>query len=171
MLRNLTAALLLVAALVLQVSFANRLLGSFAPDLVLLTVAALAVLRGPVPGAVIGFFGGLGYDLLPPANHTLGQYALVMCALGYVAGRTGERLPLLAVLLCAVAEPGLAAGLGALIGSPGVTWTVLRTAWPREALCNLVVAPLVLRAVTALHSQRRRGGGGELVTSWRRGTA
>ncbi|GAB3903621.1 hypothetical protein GCM10027612_70340 [Microbispora bryophytorum subsp. camponoti] len=66
MARNLLAALLLFVALVLQVSVVNRLLFSWAPDLVLLTVAALATRRGPVPGAVIGFCGGLAYDLLPP---------------------------------------------------------------------------------------------------------
>jgi rod shape-determining protein MreD len=171
MLRNLTAALLLLAVLVLQVSFFNRLLGSFAPDLVLLTVVSLAAIRGPASGAVIGFCGGLAYDLLPPSNHTAGQYALLMCVLGYVAGRMGERVPLLAVAACAIVAPGLAQGIGALLGSPGVTWTVLGAIWPRAAICNLVAAPAVLWVATALHRQRRRVGGAELVTSWRRGTA
>ncbi|MEW9533305.1 rod shape-determining protein MreD [Microbispora sp. NPDC049125] len=171
MLRNLTAALLLLAALVLQVSLASRLLGVFAPDLVLLTVAALAAVRGPVPGAVIGFCGGLAYDLMPPAHHTLGQYALVLCVLGYAAGRVGEQAPLVTVVVCALLGPGLEAGFGALLGSPGVTWDVVRSAWVRGALCNLVAAPAVFWAVTALHRHGRRGGGTELVTSWRRGTA
>ncbi|TQS27542.1 rod shape-determining protein MreD [Microbispora sp. KK1-11] len=172
MARNLLAALLLFVALVLQVSVVNRLLLSWAPDLVLLTVAALATRRGPVPGAVIGFCGGLAYDLLPPSNHTLGQYALVLCALGYAAGRAGDRVPPVAVAACAVVAPGMLAGLGALIGAPGVTWPVLATAWPRAAICNLVAAPLVLWAVKVTHGgHRRRAGGGELVPSWRRGTA
>lgn len=150
----------------------NRLLLSWAPDLVLVTVAALATRRGAVPGAVIGFCGGLAYDLLPPSNHTLGQYALVLCALGYAAGRLGDRVPLFAVAACAVLAPGMLAGLGALIGAPGVTWSVLATAWPRAAICNLVAAPLALWAVKVTHGgHRRRAGGGELVPSWRRGTA
>lgn len=172
MLRNLTAALLLFAALVLQVSVLNRLLFTWAPDLVLLTVAALATKRGALAGAVIGFSGGLAYDLLPPANHTLGQYALVLCALGYAAGRMGDRLPLLTVAMCGVLAPGMAAGLGALLGAPGVTWAVLGASWPKAAICNLVATPLVIRAVNAVHGGRgRRAGGSELVTSWRRGTA
>ena len=49
---------------------------------------------------------------------------------------------------------------------------VLATAWPRAAVCNLVAAPLVLWAVKVTHGgHRRRAGGGELVPSWRRGTA
>jgi rod shape-determining protein MreD len=171
MFRNLTATLLIIAALVLQVSLVNRLLGWFAPDLVLLVVVALAAIRGPLAGAVIGFCGGLAYDLLPPANHTLGQYALVLCALGYAAGRVGGRLPLLTVAVCAVIFPGLSAGIGALLGSPGVTWTVLRTAWPRAALCDLVAAPAVVWVVAALHRHGRRDGATQLVTSWRRGMA
>ncbi|MBP2706712.1 rod shape-determining protein MreD [Microbispora sp. RL4-1S] len=171
MLRNLTAGLLLLLALVLQVSLLNRLLGSFAPDVVLLTVVALAATRGPAAGAVIGFCGGLAYDMLPPANHTLGQYALVMCALGYLAGRAGERAPLVIVAVCAVIAPGLVEGIGALLGSPGLTWPVIRTVWLRSAVCNLVAAPAVFWVVNALSRQRRRGGGNELVTSWRRGTA
>ncbi|WP_327047086.1 rod shape-determining protein MreD [Microbispora sp. NBC_01189] len=172
MLRNVTAALLLFVALVLQVSLVNRLLFMWAPDLVLLTVAVLAAKRGPLPGAVIGFCGGLAYDLLPPANHTLGQYALVLCFLGYAAGRMGERLPLLAMAACAVLAPGMVAGLGALLGAPGVTWGVLATAWPRAAVCNLVAAPLVLWAVNALYGGRRgRAGRTELVPGYRRGAA
>ncbi|GLV50899.1 hypothetical protein TBS_14700 [Thermobispora bispora] len=169
--RNLTAALLLFAALVLQVSVVNPLFGRFAPDLVILVVLSLAVFRDPVAGAVIGFFGGLAYDLLPPSDHTLGQYALVLCALGYVSGRVGGQLPLVTVALCTVAAPALVLGVGALLGTPGATWETLRTAWPREALCDLIVLPAVLWAVGGLHQGRRRSGGTRLVTNWRRGTA
>ncbi|GAB3903617.1 hypothetical protein GCM10027612_70330 [Microbispora bryophytorum subsp. camponoti] len=96
----------------------------------------------------------------------------MLCALGYVAGRVGERVPLLAVAACALVAPGMLAGLGELIGAPGVTWPVLATAWPRAAVCNLVAAPLVLWAVKVTHGgHRRRSGGGELVPSYRRGTA
>ncbi|MCT9930996.1 rod shape-determining protein MreD [Planotetraspora sp. A-T 1434] len=170
MLRNLTAALLVFAALVIQAGFVNRLSPRIAPDLVLLVVLSLAALRGPLPGAVIGFCGGLAYDLLPPADHPLGQYALVMCALGWLAGRLGDQLPLLAVMSCAVVAPGLAAGLGALLGDPGVSWAVLRAAWPPIALCNLLAAPVVLWAVSAPH-RRRRPGETESMRGWRRGMA
>lgn len=175
MLRNLSAALLIFAALVLQVSLVNRLLGAYAPDFALLTIVALAALRGPTAGAVIGFFGGLAYDLLPPASHTLGQYALLLCALGYLAGRVGGHAPMLTVAVFAVIAPGLAAGIGALLGNPGVTWAVLQSAWPRAALCNVVAAPVVVWLLTGRHRQRGRGGrartGLGSMTNWRRGMA
>ncbi|MFC0860714.1 rod shape-determining protein MreD [Sphaerimonospora cavernae] len=176
MLRNLTAALLIFAALVLQASLVNRLLGAYAPDFVLLIILTLAALRGPQAGAVIGFSGGLAYDLLPPASHTLGQYALLLCALGYAAGRVGGQSPMLTVAVCAVVAPGLAAGIGALLGHPGVTWTVLRSAWPRAALCDLVAVPAVVWLLSDRYRLRRRRGragstGMGSTTSWGRGTA
>jgi rod shape-determining protein MreD len=170
MLRNVVAAALILAALVLQVSVVNQLSPRIGPDLVLLVVLILAAMRGAVPGAVIGFCGGLAYDLMPPSDHALGQYALVMCALGWLAGRAGGQMPLLIVMFCAVIAPGLAAGIGALLGDPGVNWAVLKTAWPKAAVCNLLFAPLVLWAVNRLQP-RRRGRRSEFVTSWRRGTA
>lgn len=176
MFRNLTAALIIFTALVLQVSLVNRLLGAYAPDFVLLTVLTLAALRGPTAGAVIGFCGGLAYDLLPPASHTLGQYALLMCALGFVVGRFGENAPMLTVAIFAVIAPGLAAGIGALLGNPGVTWTVLGSAWPRAAVCNLVAALAMVWLLSGRYRQRRRRGGSGSTgmgptTSWGRGMA
>jgi rod shape-determining protein MreD len=171
MFRNLVAAALILTALVLQVGLVNRVSPRIGPDLVLLVVLSLAALRGAaVPGAVIGFFGGLAYDLLPPSDHALGQWALVMCVLGFLVGRAAGQLSLLVVALCAVIAPGLAAGIGALLGDPGVTWSVLRTAWLKVAVCNLLLAPVVLWAVSALQP-KRRARGSEFVTSDRRGTA
>ena len=144
----------------------NRLLVSLAPDLALLVVIALAVARGPVDGAIIGFCVGLAADLLPPSDHALGQYALVMCATGFAAGRGAERAPMLTIAACAVAAPGLAAGIGVLLGDPGVGWAVLRMAWPRVALCNLLAAPAVVWAVSALSRERRAKA--EFVPSWSR---
>src|SRR3954469_12754190 len=85
---RLWAALVMVIALVLQVAVANRLPlpGSVTPDLVLLTVVALALVNGPLVGLVTGFCAGLTADIVPPADHTIGRYALIYCLVGYICG-------------------------------------------------------------------------------------
>ncbi|GIH28026.1 hypothetical protein Aph01nite_63360 [Acrocarpospora phusangensis] len=156
MARNLGTIVLLFFALVLQVTVVNRLGFPVTPDLVLLVVIALATLRGPLGGAVIGFLTGLAADLAPPADHVLGQYALVMCVTGYLAGRWANRVPMLSVAVCAAGAPALAVGVGSLLGDPGVDWNTFVSLWPGAALCNLLAAPIVVWIVHRLYRPARR---------------
>lgn len=65
--RTLLSVALVVVALVIQVSVLARLhLPGAVPDLVLLTVLALALVYGHVGGALVGFGAGLLSDLAPP---------------------------------------------------------------------------------------------------------
>jgi rod shape-determining protein MreD len=164
--RTITAAALIFIALIVQVTMVNRLPFAAVPDVVLVVVIALAVLHGPVPGAVIGFFAGFAADLLPPSHHLIGQYALVMCVTGFVAGRGAERAPFLTAALCAILAPGLGIGIGALLGDPGIDWQTVRFSWPRMAAANLIAVPIVVWAVTALHRGRR--GRATSVPAWGR---
>lgn len=152
---KLIAAVLVFVALIVQVTMINQLPFVVVPDLVLLVVIALAVLQGPVAGAVIGFCAGLAADLLPPSHHVLGQYALIMCITGFLAGHGAERAPMLTAAICAIVAPVLAIGLGALLGDPGINWQALQTSWPRAAVANLLAVPIVVWAVAALHRGRR----------------
>jgi rod shape-determining protein MreD len=43
--------------------------------------------RGPEQAAVLGFVAGLLLDLVPPADHVAGRWALALVVVGYVAGR------------------------------------------------------------------------------------
>jgi rod shape-determining protein MreD len=83
--RAVLSALLVAAALVLQLTVVNRLAlpGGGTPDLVLLVVVALGLAGGPVAGALTGFCAGLSLDIAPPASQLIGQYALVFCVVGY----------------------------------------------------------------------------------------
>ena len=117
--RNVLAAVVITAAMLLQVSVANRLPmpGSVAPDLVLLAVVALALVNGSLPGLVAGFFAGLATDIVPPADHTIGRYALVYCLIGYICGLAAaemERSPVL---------PFVAVAAGCLESVPGQDWS------------------------------------------------
>jgi rod shape-determining protein MreD len=77
------------AAAILQVSvFSSVTILHGTPDLLLVTIIAVALLRGPVVGALAGFWAGL---LLDTANlGTLGVTSLLLTIAGYWTGRYGE---------------------------------------------------------------------------------
>jgi rod shape-determining protein MreD len=81
-------AILFVAALI-QVTVLNRLsiLGG-APDLVLLSLVGVSLLRGSIFGAAGGFGAGLVVDTADLG--TLGLTSLVLTVAGYWIGRYGE---------------------------------------------------------------------------------
>lgn len=82
------AALLFVAAIV-QVSIFTQvdILGGV-PQLVLVVLVGVSLLRGAVVGATAGFFAGLVVDTATLA--TLGLTSLVLTVSGYCIGRYGE---------------------------------------------------------------------------------
>lgn len=83
-----TAVLLFVAAVV-QVSIFSQLhIFGAVPDFLLVTLVAVALLRGSVAGAVGGFFAGLIVDTA--SLGTLGLTSLVLTLAGFWVGRYGE---------------------------------------------------------------------------------
>ncbi|MFE6648237.1 rod shape-determining protein MreD [Nocardioides sp. NPDC057772] len=90
-LRNVLVGLLIVIAIVLQLSVAPAFaIRGITPDLALLVVLAVALTRGGQAGMVTGFAAGVLLDLAPPADHTAGRWALALLIVGYVAGRVRE---------------------------------------------------------------------------------
>ena len=85
----LKAAILLFVVAVLQVSLLSSLhVAGGTPDILLVMLVAIALLRGAVFGAAGGFFGGL---LIDTANlETLGLTSLLLTVGGYWIGRYGE---------------------------------------------------------------------------------
>ena len=83
------AAILLFFVAIIQVSLLSSVdVYGGMPNLLLVTIVAVALLRGSVFGAAGGFFGGL---LLDTANlETLGLTSLVLTVGGYWIGRYGE---------------------------------------------------------------------------------
>jgi rod shape-determining protein MreD len=83
------AAMLLFVAAILEVSIFSQVhvLGGV-PDLLLVTLVAVALLRGSVVGAAGGFFAGLLVDTATLG--TLGLTSLVLTLAGYWIGRYGE---------------------------------------------------------------------------------
>ena len=86
---GLKAAVLVFVAAILQVSmFAQVHVLGGVPDLVLVTLVAVALLRGSMLGAAAGFFAGLLVDTATLAQ--LGLTSLVLTLAGYWIGRYGE---------------------------------------------------------------------------------
>lgn len=156
--RTALAALLVFVAAVLQVTFVTRLPlpGGISPDLMLVVVAALALRTGALRGCVTGFFAGVLADILPPAYHTIGRYALVYCIIGYLVGLAREEiedsavLSVVAVALAAVAGTLLYTLLGVVFGDPRVTGAAVARVMPFSVLYDVLLSPFVLFAVAWL---------------------
>ena len=101
----LLTALALSGAVILQnVVFSHLARDGVVPDVVLLVVVAVGLVRGAQSGMVTGFAGGLLLDLVPPADHVAGRWALALMIVGYVAGRLRqEAAPGVGAVLATVA--------------------------------------------------------------------
>jgi len=156
---GLKAAALLFVAAILQVSIFTQvhILGGV-PDVLLVTLVAIALLRGAVFGAVGGFFGGLLVDTATLGK--LGLTSLVLTIAGYWIGRYGEttgrdrfHAPFLSVAVVTVLYSlgllivhfvlGERAPAGALLRGlgPAILMNLILTA-PVYALVRRVLRPL-----------------------------
>lgn len=161
---RLRSVLIIVVAILLQVAVANRLPlpGSVTPDLVMLTVVALALFRGETVGMVTGFCAGLATDLVPPADHTIGMYALVYCVVGYLSGLASpemdrsQTLPFVAVALGALVGNLAYALVGVMLGDPRANWSIVSRTVPLAVLYNVLASPFVVWAVLRLSQRSER---------------
>jgi rod shape-determining protein MreD len=152
------AALFLLLAVTIQTSvLTNIAVAGVTCDLVLIVVIALALSRGAEWGAITGFAGGLLLDIVPPADHTAGRWALSLAIAGYVAGlirretSTGPVGPLgvaVTVVLGTAISLFLYAATGSLLHDPSVDWgefgVRLGIAAGYDVVGAIVVIPLVM---------------------------
>jgi rod shape-determining protein MreD len=163
--RILLATVAILAAVLIQVTVLNNVAfpGGAGPDLVLVTVVALALATGPRDGAIIGFAAGLALDIAPPASGLLGQSALVFCLVGYGCGRLRLALERSALLPLAGVAFGVAAGealyalTGVIFGDPDVSWQAVRQVLPAAVFYDLLISPFVLYAVALAGGYARWG--------------
>jgi rod shape-determining protein MreD len=178
--RAVLSVIVLAVALMLQLTFVNRLplpggSDGGGPDLVLLAVVALALQATPAVGAVTGFCAGLALDLAPPGSYLIGEYALVFCLVGYLCGRlrplTGNSavLTILAAMAAAAAGESLSALLGRVLSDPQVTWAAVRSVLPGAVIYDVALAPFVLfgvmRAMNWAEGLFRVADGGMMLAS------
>jgi rod shape-determining protein MreD len=141
------APLVFVAALVQVTALAGGRIVGAEFDLLLITVVAIALLRGSVAGAVAGFLGGVLVDVMTLS--TLGVTSLLLTLAGYWAGRYGETTGRGRVYAAPVAAfaISLLVGIGAaalhfLLGDAVPASAVLTPLLPSAILAALVVFPV-----------------------------
>lgn len=157
--RAASTALAVIIAALLQMALVPHLAWrGIGPDLTLLVVVAAALTWGAQTGMVMGFLSGAFLDLVPPADHLVGRWALAFAVVGYLAGRvrselrTDSRPPVTTTLAtvgaCSFVGTSVFALSGVLLGDSsmavgdllgvvavGVVWDI--------ALAPVVVPPLM----------------------------
>lgn len=148
--------LVLLACVIDSVVLAPLNLPGAPPNVLLLVVAALALVLGPVGGAVTGFLAGLAADVLPPADHLIGRYALVLCLAGYLVGlvhdeaRDSVLLSLVAVGAAAAVATLLYGALGGLLSDGRVDAHTILSSLPFSIFYDVLLAPFVVPWVMSL---------------------
>ncbi len=163
---GLRVALIIFPVTILQVSaFSSVTIGGGGPDVLLVTLVAVALLRGSVTGAVAGFCAGLIVDITTLG--TLGLTALLLTLVGYWAGRYGEttgrgrtHAPILATVAATIFVGFGGYGLQVMLGeaiSARVALVSLPSALVWNALLTYPIFGLVRRVVgTPERVQRSR---------------
>lgn len=142
----------LVAAILQVTIFAAIDISGGGPDLLLVTLVGVALLRGPVVGACAGFFGGLVADVA--TLETLGLTSLVLTIAGYWIGRYGEttgrdraHAPVLSVVVVTILYTAGAFVLHFVLGDEVSARRALVTSMPPTILFNVLVTVPVYAVV------------------------
>ncbi len=154
-------AVVFFAALLQVVIVSSLIIGGGSPDVLLLVVVALGLVRGAIPGALLGFTGGIVVDLV--TLDTLGLTSLILTLAGFWAGRYAEttgRDRRLAPLIAAGAITLLAGLFGFvlhyLLGEEVVVEQALVTALVPAFVLNLVLALPVYMLVRRIVGEGER---------------
>jgi rod shape-determining protein MreD len=142
------AAVLFFVAAIAQVSIFSQLhVFGAVPDVLLVTLVAIALLRGSIVGAVGGFLAGLVVDTATLG--TMGLTSLVLTVSGYWIGRYGEttgrdraHAPFLSIAVVTVLyELGLLV-VHFVLGESAPAGAVVRSLVPAIVLNLILTGPL-----------------------------
>jgi rod shape-determining protein MreD len=137
-------ALVFVAAVLQSSVFGGVVILGGTPNLLLVTLVAVALLRGSIVGACAGFLGGL---VLDTANlEILGVTSLLLAVAGYWAGRLAEtvhaerrHMPYLVVAVVTVLYLLGALALRFFLGQPAPARVVLLETLFQSIALNLIL--------------------------------
>lgn len=160
-------AILFVAAL-WQVSVLGdaQILGG-TPDVLLVTLVAVAMRRGSLAGAAGGFFVGLIIDIA--YLQTMGLSSLVLTLAGFWTGRYGETTgrdrvyaPMLSVAVITVLATTVAFAFRFILGESPDARLIFVEALPPTAILNVLVAPFVFALLRRVLPPQQHAPAGEV---------
>lgn len=139
------SAVVVFVAAILQVSvFSSVTIVGGTPDLLLVSLVAIALLRGSIVGSAAGFFAGLLIDTATLG--TLGFTSLLLTVVGYWVGRYGEttgrdrsHAPFVAVAVVTVLYAVGALTLRFMLGDPAPARAVLIETLFQDIALNLLL--------------------------------
>lgn len=141
----------LLIAVMTQSALLSRLgLPGATPDLILVSVLAVALAYGPAMGVVYGFAAGLLLDFSPSTQGVVGVNALLFMAAAFYAGRAinprDRTVPLMIGLVAgtAAAVTLVRAMLDSLLGQPTVVWAYVPELMITGAIYAALLTPLVV---------------------------
>jgi rod shape-determining protein MreD len=155
------AAVLLFFAVVVQVTIVGSIeIRDGTPDLVLVLLLVIALLRGAIFGAIGGFWAGFLLDTAYLG--TLGVTSLLLTMAGYWIGRYGEttgrdraHAPFLSVAIVTFLFAAGELGLHFLLGEPVEARVALVDSMPATLLLNLLLTWPVFTLVRRLLAPER----------------
>lgn len=152
-------ALVFVLSLLQAVVFSSTPVLGGAPNVLLVAIVAVGLIRGSIAGAVAGFGGGVLVDLV--TLDTLGVTSLVLTLAGFWAGRYGETTgrgretaPITAVAVITVLAAIFGFALRYLLGEEVVAHQALITALLPALVLNVVLAFPIHRLVRRMLGER-----------------
>ena len=149
------AGLVFVAAILQASVFSSVTILNGTPDLLLVTIICVALLRGPIIGAAAGFWGGLLLDVANLA--TLGVTSLLLLVAGYWTGRYGEttgrdraHAPFLSVAVITFLYALGSLAFHFVLGEPAPARTVLWATLLQGIALNLILGGAVFSLCRSL---------------------
>ena len=153
------ATVLLLAAMIQLTLLARLQIPGSTPDLVVVSVVALGLAYGPVPGAVAGFWAGLILGMSPPADGILGILALIYLVVGYLSGSMisprDRTLPLVLALV-GMSTGGAALAnvtLTGIFGGERVIWDQVPAVVLSSVFYGVLLTPVIVPLVGWLKSK------------------
>lgn len=155
--RILLKSAIIIVALVIQLTLINSftILG-IKPDLIMVVVVALALLKGEKEGAICGFAFGLLQDIF--STSLLGIHALVKTVIGFICGILKEKIfhehllfiiPVVTFISSFIQSILMSLLLSAFGIEHSLTWSLKQIALP-EALYNSLLSPFIFLIINKL---------------------
>lgn len=160
--KTLTIAGLLLGGFLLQVGVAPYIsINGISPNFFIIVVVIAAMIEGSNQGAVVGFIGGLAYDLI--GIGPIGPAALVLSITGYLVGLLAQHLfaegwllPITVLGIASLFSELIYLIVSAVMGSSVPFFTALYAFVLPTAVYTTVIAVLLFPPISRILQQEQR---------------